>query len=56
MILGKRIVSQSTPVSLFTGIDSSFSFRDGVSKVLINSKKLDINPDFDKPLKEVRCN
>jgi hypothetical protein len=45
--------SQSIPSSLFTGIKSSFKFREGVSVVNILSKKFEENPDFNKPLKDV---
>ena len=47
----KRIFTQSEPVSLFSGISSKFKFNGSSSRIIIKSKKLQENPDFNKPLK-----
>lgn len=46
----KRIFTQSEPKKLFTGIRSTFSFKENKSIVNIFSEKLVENPIFDKPL------
>ena len=46
----KRIYTQSEPVSLFSGISSKFDFNGSSSRITITSKKIQENPDFDKPL------
>ena len=49
----KRIYTQSEPKKLFTGIRSTFSFKENKSRVNIFSQKLIENPIFDKPLNNV---
>lgn len=48
--------SQAIPSKLFTGVSSSFKFREGISVVNILSKKVEENPDFNKPLKDIKWN
>ncbi len=50
----KRIFTQSEPVSLFSGISSKFKFNGTGSRVIVKSKKIQENPDFDKPLKQIK--
>jgi len=46
----KRIYTQSEPKSLFTGIESNFDFNENCSRIIITSRKIQENPDFNKPL------
>ena len=46
----KRIYTQSEPKSLFTGIKSKFDFNGDWSRVIVTSRKIQENPDFNKPL------
>ena len=49
----KRVFTQSDPKKLFTGINSTFSFKENKSIINIFSQKLVENPIFDKPLNNV---
>ncbi len=53
----KRILTQSEPTSLPTGIEVEYNFRKAKSLMSITSKKIQENPDFNKPFNQLNlCN
>ena len=50
----KRILTQSNNSSLPTGVCVEFNFKKTKSMMCITSTKMKENPDFDKPLNELK--
>ena len=50
----RRILTQSNNSSLPTGVCVEFNFKKTKSMMSITSTKMKENPDFDKPLNELK--